>query len=111
MTNLFVCAIINIAKTNNLKGGESLKRLEKSEKEACYLSLAWVVCYGIGCYAHSMAVILISSLFVAVLLACSWRIERLERRIDYYRKELDKQIRRESEEEEPKITITKGKSA
>jgi len=92
------------------KGGESLKRLEKSEKEACYLSLAWVVCYGIGCYAHSMAVILISSLFVAVLLACSWRIERLEKRIDYYRKELDRQIRRESEEE-PKITMTKGKSA
>lgn len=109
MTNLFVCAIINIAKTNILKGGESLKKLEKSEKEACYLSLAWVICYGIGCYAHSMAVILISSLFVAVLLACSWRIERLEKRIDYYRRELDKQIRQESEE--PKITITKGKSA
>ena len=86
-----------------------MKRLEKSEKEACYLSLAWVICYDIGCYAHSMAVILISSLFVAVLLACSWRIERLEKRIDYYRRELDKQIRQESEE--PKITITKGKSA
>lgn len=87
----------------------------RAENEACVLALAWVIAWGIGCYERSMEIIIIASLFVGVLLACSWRIERLERRIAYYRRELGRQIREEleaeeaeEEEHEPHITISKG---
>lgn len=92
----------------------------RAENEACVLALAWVIAWGIGCYERSMEIIIIASLFVGVLLACSWRIERLEKRIAYYRRELSRQIRAELEEpeisaeqakEKPTITVSKGKSA
>lgn len=87
----------------------------RAENEACVLALAWVIAWGVGCYERSMGIIIVASLFVSVLLACSWRIERLERRIAYYRRELSRQIREEleaesesEEEHEPHITMTKG---
>lgn len=85
----------------------------KDENNAIILTIMWVIGYGIGCYLRSMSVILITSLYAGTLLACSWRIERLEKRIDFYRKELAKQARNEitdSEENEttPHITMTKG---
>lgn len=87
----------------------------RAENEACVLALAWVIAWGVGCYERSLGIILVSSLFIAVLLACSWRIERLEKRIAYYRRELGRQIREELEaeqaEEKPTITVSKGKSA
>jgi hypothetical protein len=91
-----------------------VKKLKKSraENEACVLALAWVIAWGVGCYERSMDIIIVASLFVGVLLACSWRIERLEKRIAYYRRELGRQIRAEleaeEEEHEPHITISKG---
>lgn len=92
----------------------------RAENEACVLAIAWVIAWGIGCYERSMEIIVIASLFVGVLLACSWRIERLERRIAYYRRELSRQIRAELEEsdltaeqteEKPTIIVSKGNSA
>ena len=87
----------------------------RAENEACVLALAWVIAWGVGCYERSMGIIIVASLFVGVLLACSWRIERMERRIAYYRRELGRQIREELEaeqaEEKPTITVSKGKSA
>lgn len=84
----------------------------RAENEACVLALAWAIAWGIGCYESSMGIIIVASLFVGVLLACSWRIERLEKRIAYYRRELGRQIRAEleaeEEEHEPHITISKG---
>ena len=86
----------------------------KDENNAVILSIMWVIGYGIGCYLRSMTVILLASLYAGTLLACSWRIERLEKRIDFYRKELAKQARNEitNEDEEnettPHITMTKG---
>ena len=85
----------------------------RDENQAITLIIMWVIGYGIGCYLRSMTVILLSSLYAGTLLACSWRIERLEKRIDFYRKELAKQARNEianDEENEttPHITITKG---
>jgi hypothetical protein len=85
----------------------------KDENNAIILIIMWVIGYGIGCYLRSMTVILLSSLYAGTLLACSWRIERLEKRIDFYRKELAKQARNEitnDEENEttPHITMTKG---
>lgn len=87
----------------------------RAENEACVLALAWVIAWGVGCYERSMGIIIVASLFVGVLLACSWRIERLEKRIAYYRRELGRQIRAEleaeEEEHEPHITMTMTKGA
>lgn len=93
-----------------------MKNLKKSETEACIVAIAWVIAWGVGCYERSMEIIVIASLFVGVLLACSWRIERLERRIAYYRRELGRQIREEcetkfDEQEQPQIIMSKGKTA
>lgn len=86
---------------------------KRSETEACVLAVLYVIGFGISCYMHSFVMFLTATLYVCTLLACSWRIERLERRIKYYRHELDRQIRDEIEAEietetETKITMTKG---
>ena len=94
-----------------------MKKLERSETEACVLTLLYVAGFGVACYLHSVLAFLVITAFFATLLACSWRIERLERRIAFYRRELDRQIRSEIETEEvmyeteePEITVTRGKA-
>lgn len=87
--------------------------MKKSENEACILAVLYVIGFEIACYMHSFAVFVIVTLYVATLLACSWRIERLEKRIRYYRRELNRQIHDELEQPElesdkPEVKVTKG---
>lgn len=89
-----------------------MKKLGKSENEAIAIVFAWLATFGIGCYRHDFALIVLGTIYLATLLACSWRIERLERRIDRYRKTLDRQMHEElsdveSEQEKPEIKMTK----
>lgn len=91
-----------------------MKKRERSETEACIISVLYVVGFGVSCYLHSVIAFAIMTLYLVTLFACSWRIERLERRIAFYRRELDRQIRAEIEpeadeqEEHARITISKG---
>lgn len=86
----------------------------RSETEACIISILYVAGFGVCCYLHSVLAFAIMTLYLITLFACSWRIERLERRIAFYRRSLDRQIRAEiepeAEEHEPEITISRGKA-
>lgn len=91
------------------------KKRDRAETEACILALLYVIGFDVSCYLHSVVAFVIMTLYLVTLLACSWRIERLERRIAYYRRELSRQIREELEAEEaeeeehkPHITVSKG---
>lgn len=87
--------------------------MKKSENEACILAALYVAGFGIACYLQSFGAFMIITLYFITLLACSWRIERLERRIKYYRKTLNQQIHDELEQPElgsdkPEVKVTKG---
>lgn len=93
-----------------------MKKRDRAETEACILALLYVIGFDVSCYLHSVVAFVIMTLYLVTLLACSWRIERLEKRIAYYRRELGRQIRAEleaesepeEEHEQPHITISKG---
>lgn len=86
--------------------------MNRSERKAALLSALYMLGFGIGCYNRSITLIFLVTFCTAVVVVAGYYVDRAERRLRFYRRELSRQAREALEDDEPpKITMSKGRAS